>query len=226
MKILIIEDDVSTASFLVKGFKENGFTAETVSDGSAGLQELLDNEYACAVLDVLLPSMDGWSVLAAARAAGVETPVIMLTARDSVNDKVKGLGLGADDYVVKPFSFSELLARVRALLRRQTTVVSSTDQPLHVDNLTLDPLRHHVLRGGKRIELTPKEFSLLWLFMRREGDVLSRTFISEQVWDINFDSGTNVVDVAIRRLRAKVDDGFDVKLIHTVRGVGYVLCKY
>lgn len=226
MKILIIEDDNSTAAFLVKGFKENGFTAESVTDGKIGLRHWRDNEYDCVVLDVMLPSASGWEILAAARAEQIKTPVIMLTARDSVADKVKGLSLGADDYLVKPFSFSELLARVRALLRRGTPAFLPPEEPLAVCDLRLDPVRRQVTRAGKRIDLSPKEFSLLWLLMRREGDVLSRTFISEQVWDVNFDTGTNVVDVAVRRLRAKVDDGFEVKLIHTIRGVGYVLCKY
>lgn len=222
MKILIVEDDAATASFIVKGFKENGFTADTAFDGETGLEKALSGDYDCMVLDVMLPKLNGFALLDAFRAQNKKTPVLMLTAKDSVDDRVEGLSRGADDYIVKPFAFSELLARVRAVLRRGQAEFPP-DGLVTVADLSLDPVRHTVTRGGKRIDLTPKEFSLLWLLMRRQGDVLSRTFISEQVWDINFDSGTNVVDVAVRRLRAKVDDPFDVKLIHTVRGVGYVL---
>lgn len=222
MKILIVEDDEATASFIVKGFKESGFTAEPAFDGETGLDKALSGEYDCIVLDVMLPKLNGFALLDAFRFQNKKTPVVMLTAKDSVDDRVEGLSRGADDYIIKPFAFSELLARVRAVLRRGQPEFAP-DGPVIVADLALDPVRHIVTRGNKRIDLTPKEFSLLWLLMRRQGDVLSRTFISEQVWDINFDSGTNVVDVAVRRLRAKVDDPFDVKLIHTVRGVGYVL---
>lgn len=174
------------------------------------------------VLDVMLPGRDGWSVLSQLRRDGNQTPILMLTARDRVQDRVKGLELGADDYLVKPFAFSELLARVRSILRRGPSRQADT---MRIADLEIDLTRMKALRGGKRLDLTPREFSLLTLFSRRTGEVLSRTFIAEQVWDMNFDSDSNVVDVHIRRLRSKVDDPFDTKLIHTVRGVGYVLEK-
>ncbi|OIP12853.1 MAG: DNA-binding response regulator, partial [Betaproteobacteria bacterium CG2_30_59_46] len=204
---------------LRKGLTENGFVVDLVRNGVDGLHLAVTGDYAVIVLDVMLPGMDGWSVLRELRKAR-DTPVIFLTARDEVEDRVKGLELGADDYLVKPFAFSELLARLRTLLRRgrnvQAEVLSSAD-------LELDPVRRRVMRGAARIDLTAKEFSLLHLLMRRQGEVLSRTFIAEQVWDMNFDSDTNVVEVAIRRLRAKMDDPFERKLLHTVRGMGYVL---
>jgi two-component system copper resistance phosphate regulon response regulator CusR len=178
------------------------------------------SEYDLLILDVMLPRRDGWSVIAELRRAGKQTPTLFLTARDAVPDRVKGLELGADDYLVKPFAFSELLARMRTILRRGPT---RRVEKLRVADLELDPLSHKAVRAAKRLDLTPKEFHLLALFVRRAGEVLSRTLIAEQVWDMNFDSGTNVVDVHVRRLRSKVDDPFEKRLIRTVRGVGYVL---
>ena len=184
-----------------------------------GLHLALTGAYDIIVLDVTLPGKDGWSVLRELRQSQ-QTPVIFLTARDKIEDRVKGLELGADDYLVKPFAFSELLARIRTLLRR-----GKIQQPdiLNIADLELDPIRRRATRGSSRIDLTAKEFSLLHLFLRRQGEVLSRTFIAEQVWDMNFDSDTNVVEVAIRRLRAKIDDSFNKKLLHTIRGMGYVM---
>jgi two-component system, OmpR family, copper resistance phosphate regulon response regulator CusR len=220
MRILIIEDEKKTASFLRKGLSESGYVVDTSGDGNEGLLLALDINYDLIILDVMLPGRDGWAILMALRRAGKQMPVLFLTARDAVNDRVKGLELGADDYLVKPFAFSELLARVRLLLRRAPVRHSET---LKIADLEIVPERQRATRSGKRLDLTSKEFALLSLLMRREGEVLSRTLIAEQVWDINFDSDTNVIDVAIRRLRGKVDDPFEQKLIHTVRGVGYVL---
>jgi two-component system, OmpR family, copper resistance phosphate regulon response regulator CusR len=220
MRILIIEDEKKTASFLRKGLSESGYVVDTSGDGNEGLLLALDINYDLIILDVMLPGRDGWAILMALRRAGKHMPVLFLTARDAVNDRVKGLELGADDYLVKPFAFSELLARVRLLLRRAPVRHSET---LKIADLEIMPARQRATRSGKRLDLTSKEFALLSLLMRREGEVLSRTLIAEQVWDINFDSDTNVIDVAIRRLRGKVDDPFEQKLIHTVRGVGYVL---
>lgn len=219
MKALIVEDEAKTGDYLRKGLSENGFIVDLASDGIDGLHLALTGEYDIIVLDVNLPGKDGWHVLQELRHSQ-ETPVIFLTARDKVEDKVKGLELGADDYLVKPFAFSELLARIRTLLRR-----GKIQQPdvLHIADLELDPLRRRATRGQSRIDLTAKEFALLHLFLRRQGEVLSRTFIAEQVWDMNFDSDTNVVEVAMRRLRAKIDDNFDKKLLHTIRGMGYVM---
>jgi two-component system copper resistance phosphate regulon response regulator CusR len=219
MKVLIVEDETKAGDYLRKGLTENGFVVDLASNGVDGLHLALTEDYAVIVLDVMLPGMDGWSVLRELRKAK-DTPVIFLTARDEVEDRVKGLELGADDYLVKPFAFSELLARLRTLLRRGRNVQAEV---LTIADLELDPVRRRVARGATRIDLTAKEFALLHLLMRRQGEVLSRTFIAEQVWDMNFDSDTNVVEVAIRRLRAKMDDPFDKKLLHTVRGMGYVL---
>lgn len=220
MRILIIEDEVKTTKFLQKGLTEEGFVAEIAHDGQEGLFNATNESYDLIILDVMLPKLTGWQVLEKLRESNVETPVLFLTARDSVDDRVKGLQLGADDYLVKPFAFSELLARVQTLLRR-----SQTRQPekLHIGDLEIDSIRHRAYRAGQRLDLTPKEFSLLALFVRRQGQLLTRTLIAEQVWDVNFDSDTNVVDVAVRRLRQKMDDPFNKKLIHTVRGVGYIM---
>jgi two-component system copper resistance phosphate regulon response regulator CusR len=220
MRILIIEDEKKTAAYLKKGLSENGFIVDVADQGEDGLRCALKGDYDLIILDVMLPKQDGWSIIAELRRNGKQTPVLFLTARDSVQDRVKGLELGADDYLVKPFAFSELLARIRSILRR-----SPTRQPeiINIADLEVDLLRHKAVRGGKRLNLTPKEFSLLALLVRRRGEVLSRTLIAEQVWDMNFDSDTNVVDVAVGRLRRKMDDPFARKLIHTIRGVGYVL---
>jgi two-component system copper resistance phosphate regulon response regulator CusR len=220
MKILIVEDEVKTSSYLRKGLVENGFVVDVAARGDEGLFRARNQQYDLVILDVMLPEQDGWSVLSAMRGAGLRTPVIFLTARDSVQDRVKGLDLGADDYLVKPFAFSELLARVRSLLRRGPVRQAETVQ---VADLELDQVRYRATRAGQRLDLTPKEFLLLSLLARRCGEVLSRTLIAERVWDMNFDSDSNVVDVHVRRLRGKVDDPFERKLIHTVRGVGYVL---
>lgn len=218
MRILIIEDEAKTASFLSKGLKENGFTVDIAVNGIDGLSALEQNNYDLAILDIMLPLLDGWSVLSVIRNKDIETRILLLTAMDSVEDRVKGLELGADDYLVKPFAFSELLARIRTLLRRGT---ATEIQQIQCADLKIDAIKHRVTRKGIRIDLTPKEFQLLLLMARSPGEVFSRTVIAEQVWDMNFDSDTNVVDVAIRRLRNKVDDPFDNKLIHTIRGVGY-----
>ena len=220
MKILIVEDEAKTGDYLKQGLSEAGFTADLVRNGVDGMHEGLAGDHDLLILDVNLPGLDGWQVLQALRAAGRELPVLFLTARDQVADRVKGLELGADDYLVKPFAFSELLARVRTLLRRGRVRESAV---LAIADLELDVLKRRATRAGQRIDLTAKEFALLELFLRRQGEVLSRSFIASQVWDMNFDSDTNVVEVAIRRLRAKVDDDFAPRLIHTLRGMGYVM---
>lgn len=220
MKILIVEDEEKTVAYLRKGLEESGFVVDAAADGTAGLSLALGRDYDVIVLDVMLPQLEGWAIVQELRRAGKQTPVLFLTARDAVQDRVKGLELGADDYLVKPFAFSELLARVRSLLRRGP---ARQPEMIRVADLEIDPVRLKASRGGQRLDLTPKEFLLLSLLARRAGEVLSRTLIAEQVWDMNFDSGTNVVDVHVRRLRTKVDDPFEQKLIHTVRGAGYVL---
>ena len=220
MRILIVEDEQKAANYLKKGLSENGFSVDIANDGVEGLHLALTEEYSLVILDVMLPVKGGWSVIRELREAGNEVPVIFLSARDAVHDRVHGLELGADDYLVKPFAFSELLARVRIILRRHPLQQSES---MRVADLELDLVRHKARRVGKSLDLTVKEFQLLALMLRRRGEVLTRTTISEQVWGINFDSDTNVVDVAIRRLRKKVDDPFPLKLIHTIRGVGYVL---
>ena len=219
MKILVVEDEKKTAAYLRKGLAENGYVVDIAADGEEGLHLALRGGYELVVLDVMLPGRDGWSVLGELRRGGSQTPVLFLTAKDGLQDRVKGLNLGADDYLVKPFAFSELLARVRSILRRGPARQPET---LKKADLEIDLVRHRAVRAGKKLDLTPKEFSLLALFARRAGEVLSRTAIAEQVWDMNFDGGTNVVDVHVRRLRAKVDEPFPRKLIHTVRGMGYV----
>lgn len=220
MKLLIIEDETKTAAYLKKGLSEQGFVVDTSDNGELGLELAQQADYDLIILDVMLPGRDGWAVLSRLRSLGSDLPVLMLTARDAVEDRVKGLNLGADDYLVKPFAFSELLARVRTLLRRGPVRQSEV---LRVADLEIEVNRQRATRSGKRLELTPKEFSLLSLLARRAGEVVSRSVIMEQVWDINFDAETNVVEVHVRRLRSKVDDPFPIKLIHTVRGVGYVL---
>lgn len=221
MKILIVEDEPKTGDYLRQGLREAGFVVDLVPNGTDGLHHALEGDHDLVILDVMLPGLDGWQILQGMRHHGRQMPVLFLTARDQVEDRVKGLELGADDYLVKPFSFAELLARVRTILRRGRHGSDST--MLQVADLELDLLRRRVHRGGRRIDLTAKEFGLLELLMRRQGEVLPRSLIASQVWDMNFDSDTNVIEVAVRRLRAKVDDGFDIKLIQTVRGMGYVL---
>ena len=219
MRLLLAEDEAHAGEYLVKGLGENGFVVDWVRTGPEAVQHATASEYDLIILDVGLPGMDGWSVLKEIR-RNHQTPVLFLTARDRVEDRVRGLEIGADDYLVKPYAFSELLARVRALLRRgkerESDILRMADLEVHL-------LRRRVERGGQRIDLTAKEYALLLLFMRRAGEVLSRTLIAEQVWDMNFDSDTNVVEVAVRRLRAKIDDPFQAKLVHTVRGFGYVM---
>ena len=220
MKILIVEDQAKTGDYLKQGLSEAGFVVDLARDGMDGLHLGLSEDYDLVILDVMLPTLDGWQILETLRKAGKHMPVLFLTARDQVTDRVKGLELGADDYLVKPFAFAELLARARTLLRRGK---AKEVELLRVADLELDLLRRRVSRNGKRIDLTAKEFGLLELLMRRQGEVLPRSLIASQVWDMNFDSDTNVIEVAVRRLRAKVDDEFDPKLIRTVRGMGYVL---
>lgn len=220
MQLLIVEDEVKTAAYLAKGLREQGFTVDIAHEGMDGLHLAMEGTHDLIILDVMLPDMDGWHIVRELRALGRQTPVLLLTARDAVEDRVKGLELGADDYLVKPFAFSELLARLRAVLRRG---VGDQVTTLRVGELALDVVARRVTRGEYRVDLTAKEFALLWLLMRRSGEVLSRTLIAEKVWDMNFDGDTNVVDVAVRRLRLKVDEPFAEPLIHTVRGVGYVL---
>ncbi|GAB3546370.1 heavy metal response regulator transcription factor [Noviherbaspirillum agri] len=221
MKILVVEDEHKMGDYLKQGLVEAGFVVDLARDGIDGVHQGLTAEYDLAILDVMLPGLDGWQILTALRKAGKGMPVLFLTARDHVDDRVKGLELGADDYLVKPFAFSELLARVRTLLRRGTQ--SRPSELLAAADLELDLMRRRVTRAGTRIDLTAKEFALLELLLRRQGEVLPRSLIASQVWDMNFDSDTNVIEVAVRRLRAKVDDSFDLKLIHTVRGMGYML---
>ncbi|MCO7515037.1 heavy metal response regulator transcription factor [Pseudomonas guariconensis] len=221
MKLLIVEDQAKTGQYLCQGLSEAGFATELAGDGDTGLHLALGGDHDLLILDVMLPGRNGWQILQAVRQAGLDTPVLFLTARDAVQDRVHGLELGADDYLVKPFAFSELLARVRSLLRRGAS--PSLDTSLTLADLRLDLIRRRAERGGQRIDLTAKEFALLELLLRRQGEVLPKSLIASQVWDMNFDSDTNVIEVAIRRLRLKIDDAHDNKLIHTVRGMGYVL---
>ena len=219
MRVLLVEDEPKTVEFLRKGLTEHGFVVDVARDGIDGKHMAIEGEYDVIVLDLMLPGIDGYGVLAAIRKTR-DTPVLMLTARDRIEDRVRGLQSGADDYLVKPFAFSELLARIQALLRRgrahEPTVYRLAD-------LEADLVKRKAFRAGRHLNLTAKEFALLTLLLRRQGQILARTTIAEQVWDMNFDSDTNVVEVAVRRLRAKMDDPFAVKLLHTVRGMGYVL---
>src|SRR6476646_1572636 len=220
MQILLIEDEKKTAAYLAKGLGEAGFQVTTASDGEAGLDLALATTFDLFIIDIMLPKRDGWSIVATLKRKEIRTPILLLTARDSVRDRVKGLELGADDYLVKPFAFSELLARVRSVLRR-----APQQQPEHlrIEDLELDTERHKATRSGVPLNLTPKEFLLLAHLIRSGGAVVSRDEIAEHVWDVGFTTNTNVVDVVVRRLRSKVDDPFKTKLIHTIRGVGYVL---
>jgi two-component system copper resistance phosphate regulon response regulator CusR len=219
-RILIVEDERKTADYLQRGLTENGFAVDVSRQGDDGLQKALAGEYDLIILDVMLPERDGWSVLAELRRAGKTTPVLFLTARDDVRDRVKGLQMGADDYLVKPFAFSELLARIQSVLRR---TAGSQPESIQVADLEIDLVHHRAARGGERVDLTPKEFALLALLARSRGKPLSRSMIAREVWDVGFETDSNVVDVHVRRLRAKLDDPYERKLLHTVRGVGYVL---
>lgn len=221
MKILLVEDDKGIARFVKKGLLENAFSVDVAFDGEDGLFLALHRSYDLVILDILLPKMDGVEILKRMRKMEIQTPVIFLTAKDSEEDIVQGLNSGADDYMTKPFSFNELLARIRALLRREKS--SGFPQKLQVADLVLEPDKHRVLRGNTKIELTPKEYVLLELFMRHPGQIITRTMISESVWDYHFDSGTNIIDVHVSHLRNKIDKDFEPKLLHTVKGVGYVL---
>lgn len=222
MKLLVAEDEPKTGIYLQQGLREAGFTVDRVVTGTDAIDQALNEAYDLLILDVMMPGLDGWEVIRRLRAAGQAVPVLFLTARDGVDDRVKGLELGADDYLVKPFAFSELLARVRTLLRRGNSSLP-VQTTLQIGDLQVDLLKRRASRGGQRIDLTAKEFALLELLMRRHGEVLSKSLIASQVWDMNFDSDTNVIEVAIRRLRAKIDDEFEVKLLHTCRGMGYRL---
>jgi two-component system copper resistance phosphate regulon response regulator CusR len=220
MRVLIIEDEQKTAAFLAKGLRETGFTVDLAPDGETGLAKARGSKFDLLIVDVMLPQKNGWEIVGELRTNHVRTPVLFLTARDSVRDRVKGLELGADDYLVKPFAFSELLARMRSILRRAPQ--QQTEQ-LRIDDLEIDMQRHKATRSGIPLNLTPKEFLLLAYLVRSAGDVVSRAEIAGHVWEIGFKTDTNVVDVVVRRLRSKVDDPFKTKLIHTIRGIGYVL---
>jgi len=220
MRVLLIEDEKKTVAFLAKGLREAGFTVDVGRDGEKGLELARATRHDLLIVDVMLPKKDGWAVVTELRGEGMHTPILFLTARDSVRDRVKGLELGADDYLVKPFAFSELLARVRSVLRRAPV---RHEELLRIADLEIDTRRHKASRAGVALNLTAKEFLLLTHLVRSAGEVVARTEIVEHVWDINFETDTNVVDVMVRRLRAKVDDPFKVKLIHTMRGAGYVL---
>ncbi|MGE0348754.1 heavy metal response regulator transcription factor [Hydrogenophaga sp.] len=222
MRVLVIEDESKLADYVKRGLAEAGYTVDVARDGIEGRYLALEGDYQLVVLDIMLPGIDGFGVLAALREKR-NTPVLMLTARDRVEDRVQGLQSGADDYLVKPFAFSELLARVAALLRRGPAATEVATTRMAVSDLEMDLLSRKAWRAGQRLDLTAKEFSLLALLARRKGQILSRTTIAEQVWDMNFDSDTNVVEVAVRRLRSKMDDPFKPKLLHNVRGMGYVL---
>lgn len=220
MRILVVDDETKTAAYLAKGLTEHNYAVDTCGTGPEALNEALATPYDLIILDVMLPGMSGFQVLKELRVRGNNTLTLMLTAKDGLEDRIKGLDIGADAYIVKPFSFSELLAVIRSLLRRGPTRQSDV---IMISDLSIDLVNRVATRAGKRIDLTPKEFTLLAFLARRHGEVMSRTIISEHVWDMQFDSETNVVDVHIRRLRAKIDDPYTQKLIHTVRGVGYVL---
>jgi len=221
MRILLVEDDKGIVRFVRKGLLENSFSVDVAANGEEGLNAVLHMKYDLVVLDILLPKMDGREVLKRLRSTDVQTPVVFLTAKDSEGDIVHGLNLGADDYLTKPFSFNELLARIQAILRRERVVNLSSR--FQVSNLILEPDGHRVFREKAKIELTPKEYALLEFFMRHPGEIITRTMISEKVWDVHFDTSTNIIDVHVSHLRNKIDKDFEPKLLHTVKGVGYVL---
>jgi len=221
MRILLVEDDFKTASFIIKGLRQQGFAVDHASDGEDGLHFASTEPYDTAVVDIMLPKLDGLKVIEKLRKHGITTPVIILSARSSVDERIKGLQAGGDDYLVKPFAFSELLARIQALIRRSASLAEPTT--LTVGDLRMDIVKRQVFRTGNKIELQPLEFSLLEYLVRQTGRVVSKTMIMEHVWDYNFDPQTNVVESRICRLRDKIDRPFDKKLIHTIRGVGYVL---
>ena len=223
-RVLLVEDQPTAAHYIAKGLREDGMVVDVAGNGPDGLHQMLTTDYDLAILDIMLPGLDGWTILETSRRAGRTTPVLFLTARDDIDDRVRGLEAGAEDYLVKPFAYTELLARVRVILRRHTAAPARpAASMLELADLCLDLLKRRATRAKDRIDLTPKEFALLSLLMSRAGEVLSRTVIATQVWDMNFDSESNVVEVAIKRLRAKIDDPYPVKLLHTVRGAGYVL---
>jgi two-component system copper resistance phosphate regulon response regulator CusR len=221
MRILLVEDEQKTGDYLKQGLSEGGYITDWVTDGLTGKQYALSEDYDVIILDVMLPGVDGWHIIEAVRKNGKTMPILFLTARDQIEDRVKGLELGADDYLVKPFAFAELLARIKSLLRRGQQREDSN--LISIANLELDIRKRRVTREGQRIDLTAKEFALMELFMRRRGEILPRALIASQVWDMNFDSDTNVVEVAIKRLRNKIDSNFTPKLIQNIRGMGYVL---
>ncbi len=221
MKVLIIEDDQRTASFILKGLKQEGFVVDHASDGEEGLRLALTQDYDVAIVDIMLPRLDGLTVIDKLRKHGISIPILILSAKSSVDDRVKGLQIGGDDYLVKPFAFSELVARLHALIRRATSVIEPTT--LTVGDLKMDLIKRKVFRAGQEIELKPKEFVLLEYLMRNAGRIISKTMIIEHVWGYNFDPQTNIVEACICRLRDKIDRPFGRKLIHTIRGVGYVL---
>jgi len=221
MRLLLVEDDLQIASFIMKGLKQAGFVIDHAIDGEDGLHMALYEPYDAAIIDIMLPKLDGLTLIEELRRKKVDTPVIILSAKRSIDDRVKGLQTGSDDYLTKPFSFSELLARLQALIRRATRATEPTR--LSVGDLSIELLKHEIIRAGKKIDLQPREFSLLEYLMRNTGRVISKTMILEHVWDYDFDPQTDVVDVLVCRLRSKIDRDFDEKMIHTIRGVGYVL---
>ncbi|MEJ2899345.1 heavy metal response regulator transcription factor [Acinetobacter sp. NS-4] len=221
MRILLVEDELKTGDYLKQGLYEAGYITDWVTDGVSGRHHALTEDYDLIILDVMLPGLDGWHILDDIRKAGKSMPILFLTARDQIEDRVKGLELGADDYLIKPFAFAELVARIKTLLRRGQPKEDSNI--IRVADLELDLRKRRVTRAGQRIDLTAKEFALMELFMRRRGEILPRSLIASQIWDMNFDSDTNVVEVAIKRLRNKIDSNFSLKLIQNVRGMGYVL---
>jgi two-component system, OmpR family, response regulator len=224
-KILVVEDDATTADYVSKGFQQNGYVVDVASNGRDGLFHAMDGNYAAIILDRMLPGMDGLAALGAIRAAGIDTPVIILSALGSTDERVKGLKSGSDDYLAKPFAFSELLARVEALQRRGGSAAQALVTTLRCADLTMDLLARRVERGGARVDLQPREFRLLELLLRNQSQVVTRTMMLEEVWDYHFDPGTNVIDVHISRLRKKIDEGSETPLLHTVRGVGYMLSE-